>query len=312
MALSKFDAMKCRMEEIVADEQRPFSVCDFRRFEVNGEEYQTSSGACRNYFLKLKRERIIELAYRSELAYYTLSGRKFPSMTSPHMGGTSSYITMDADKKTPIYKWIRNLPVEKQSLHNFRLIFSADGIWKIFSAIYPDQASDLRNRNIRLSTWTFPDDIDVVITIHNTDTVSVAIACSYRPIAVDIGDIMFLFELLIRTEIKLRQLAMEYSKTTRESEAVVIPSFRTWIVKMWHFGVDTIDEYAGKEFEVTIEEGLGDLFRIYTKRPRHCKQLRMRLERQEYPNSPVVEAILDKLYPNGILVEEVNDSEASI
>ena len=72
---------------------------------------------------------------------------------------------------------------------------------------------------------------------------------------------------------------------------------------MWHFGVDGIDEYSGKEFEVTIEEGFGDLYRIYTKRLIDGKKVKLRVEHQEYPNSPIVEAILDKLYPNGYLMK---------
>jgi hypothetical protein len=46
---------------------------------------------------------------------------------------------------------------------------------------------------------------------------------------------------------------------------VSIPSFRKWIVKMWHFRVDSVGQHAGKEFEVTFEEGVKDLIRIYTK-----------------------------------------------
>jgi hypothetical protein len=38
--------------------------------------------------------------------------------------------------------------------------------------------------------------------------------------------------------------------------SVTIPCYRQWIVKMWHFGVDSIDEYTGKEFHVTFEEGV--------------------------------------------------------
>ena len=45
-----------------------------------------------------------------------------------------------------------------------------------------------------------------------------------------------------------------------------------WIVKMWYFGVDSIDEYTGKEFHVTFEDGMSDLFRIYTKRMENNKQ----------------------------------------
>ena len=40
---------------------------------------------------------------------------------------------------------------------------------------------------------------------------------------------------------------------------------------MWHFGVDTIDEYVKKEFEVTFEEGMFDLYRIYSKRMKDGK-----------------------------------------
>jgi hypothetical protein len=41
---------------------------------------------------------------------------------------------------------------------------------------------------------------------------------------------------------------------------------------MWYFGVDSIDEYTGKEFHVTFEDGMSDLFRIYTKRMENNKQ----------------------------------------
>ncbi|MGB8033146.1 MAG: hypothetical protein WCF03_04915 [Nitrososphaeraceae archaeon] len=59
--------------------------------------------------------------------------------------------------------------------------------------------------------------------------------------------------------------------------------YRQWIVKMWHFGVDSIDEYTGNEFHVTFEEGMSDLFRIYTKRMDNNKQ-KVRAEHQEYPS----------------------------
>ena len=71
---------------------------------------------------------------------------------------------------------------------------------------------------------------------------------------------------------------------------------------MWHFGIDEIDEYSKEEFHVSIEEGLGDVFRIYTKRMKDGK-LKRRAERQEYPDSTVAQAIFDKLYPNGKLIE---------
>ena len=162
----------------------------------------------------LKKQREIELAYRDGIGFYTIPGRGFAKlMTSDHMGGTSlSPSSIDAGKKTPIYKWIKNLPVEKQSLHNLRLTFSADGIWKVTSAIYPKQANDSHNKDIGLSTWTFLDDIDVSVTIHHTDTVSVAIACTYRPIAVICETIISLFEVLLELRCKLTKLIEDYYK----------------------------------------------------------------------------------------------------
>jgi hypothetical protein len=74
------------------------------------------------------------------------------------------------------------------------------------------------------------------------------------------------------------------------------------------FGVDELDEYSKQEFHVTIEEGLGDVFRIYTKRMKDGK-LKRRAERQEYPNSPVAQAIFDKLYPNGNLRQDNNGED---
>jgi hypothetical protein len=83
---------------------------------------------------------------------------------------------------------------------------------------------------------------------------------------------------------------------------VTIPCYRQWIVKIWHFGVDSIDEYTGKEFHVTFEEGMSDLFRIYTKRIENNKQ-KVRAEHQEYPNQDVADAIVKKLFPDGHLID---------
>lgn len=93
------------------------------------------------------------------------------------------------------------------------------------------------------------EDIDVTPTIHHTDTVSIAIGCSYRPIALDIKDIINLFEVLVRTELNLAKIVEDCSGS---DPTVVIPSYRTWITKMWHFGVDGIDEYSGKEVKRNV------------------------------------------------------------
>jgi hypothetical protein len=271
-----------------------------------------SHGTYRNYVVILKKNKEIEFAFNSGTAYHTLPGKKFTkSMTADPMGGAVSPLSA-AGRKTPIYKWIKNISVDKQSLHDIRLVFHAKGIWDVFFTIYPHAVdAESSNKDLRLPAWRFIDDIDVTITVHHTDTISIALACSYRPIAVDADDIVKLFEILVRTEIELSRLIEDYCRTKNIAKEVGVPHYRTWIAKMWHFGVDEIDEYSKEEFHVTIEEGLGDVFRIYTKRMKDGK-LKRRAERQEYPNSPVAQAIFVKLYHNGNLIEDSEEERIVI
>ncbi|MGB6530231.1 MAG: hypothetical protein WBF33_19180 [Candidatus Nitrosopolaris sp.] len=46
------------------------------------------------------------------------------------------------------------------------------------------------NKDIILPTSVYFDYLEVAVTIHHTNTVSVAISCSFKPIAVDIPDIL--------------------------------------------------------------------------------------------------------------------------
>jgi hypothetical protein len=135
-------------------------------------------------------------------------------------------------------------------------------------------------------------DLTIKTTIHHTDTVSVIVACSLRPVAVDVKGIVRLSNALTRVEERLlghtecRPLFLQSSS---------IPDHNSWIVIMWHFGIDSLIEYTGKEFEVTWEDGENALMRIYTKDLKDGKGIRIRTERQEYPNKRFDEAIEEKL-----------------
>jgi hypothetical protein len=151
--------------------------------------------------------------------------------------------------------------------------------------------------------------IDVIVTIHHTNTVSVAISCSCKPIVIaDIKDILQLSEALMRTEQYLKNI-IESKCWNTDSCNIAIPYYRKWIVKMWHFGLDSKDEYTGKEFHVTFEEGiLSDLYRIYTKRMKDDRNI-VRLEHQEYPNQEYADALVRRLYPDGHLIDPDNTTE---
>jgi hypothetical protein len=232
----------------------------------------------------LKERGDVEEAYRSKPMFYTIPGKKFSkSMTRNHTGAIINTVINDSLlRQTPIYRWLKNRPTHKQSLHNIRLTFEAAGIWNTFFNVYPTLVNP-DNKDIKLPTLMFFEYIDVTVTIHRTDIVSIAISCSFRPIVINIPDILQLCEALTRTEISLANC----------SDSIPIPRYTKWIVKMWHFGVDTIDEYGKEEFHVTFEEGMSDLYRIYTKRMKDGKSI-VRVEHQEYPNQEYADALVQK------------------
>lgn len=72
-----------------------------------------------------------------------------------------------------------------------------------------------------------------------------------------------------------------------------IPDHESWTVTIWHFGSDSLNEYAGERFESTWEDGQNALMRIHTKDLKGWT--RIRKERQEYPDKRFDEAIDEKL-----------------
>lgn len=276
-------AMLKHMEYIVLEEKRAFCVLDFRRFEYDGKEYRMKSGTYRNKISKFKKQRLVEFQFLSEYAYYSIPGHQFTrTMTQNHVGVPL------IGRQTPLYKFLKNRPREKQSLHDIRLIFLAKGFWNRVWQKFPEKM-DASNQDIHLDSLQFSEDIVVKLTVHHSDTVSVSIACSYRPLVIDIPDIFYLIEILTRVETKLAALC---------GTSVTIPRYTTWIAKMWHFGFDFLDRYDGEKYHITFEEGISDLWRIYTKRMKDGKY-KERAEHQECPNKPIFDAIMDKLYQEG-------------
>jgi len=79
------------------------------------------------------------------------------------------------------------------------------------------------------------------------------------------------------------------------NDTLLIPDHLSWIVTMWHFGMESITEYAGGKICASWEVGQHALIRAYTKDMKE-QGTRIRLERQEYPAKTLLEAIEEKLY----------------
>jgi hypothetical protein len=292
------------ISHIVLEDHRPFSYQDFLRFEVDGKEYRMQHGTFRNKISWLIRTQKVELAYHAGTAFYTLKGIIFGKpklMMTPDRTGVQD----------PILKLIHNLPTERRALHDIRFRFQVPGIWSVLSTcsttINSQVVVDSVSKDIRLKTYEI-EDLMIKTTIHRPDTISVIIACSCQPVAMDISGIIRLSNALTRVEERLSKIVYDCLSVTggnssngssmyqqeHQDTTTIIPAHSSWIVTLWHFGTDSLIRYAGEKFEVTWEVAENVLVRAYTKDLKD-NGTRIRLERQEYPNKTFVEAVEDKL-----------------
>jgi len=270
------DAMLEHMIHVVYQEHRSFCYQDFADL-MKPKTY-------RNKVSKLKKDGIVELNFKSSIAFHTLKGHRFGKAGTPnHTGVTISH-------NDPVYQMIKNLPMDKQSIHNIRLKFEAPNIYETFSVNTPLHKDDI-SKDIRLPYWNINKAM-VKVRIHKTNTVSVIIGCSFEPFPLDYNGIIRFFTTLASTQgLLVGIMLMVYHEEINQNQS--IPDYRKRVVTMWHFGRDALLTYKGKNYEITVENAQHIITRIYPKDSGKCRKIR--LERQEYPKKTVFDAIEEKL-----------------
>ena len=314
---------------LVHDELRPFSYLDFLKFDVDGYEFKMTHGTFRNNISRLVQEGLIEISYKSNIAFYTLRGVKFDKasrivMTAGHTGVPCSSRSVSvstpsasAISSNPLYRLLRNLPLDKSSVHDIHLRFVSP---QIYAIIYSSNSKrsfgsnytiNSRSKDILLPAWKIRD-LLVKATIHRTDTVSIMIGCSLNPISFDFKGIIRLTNALSIVEERIARLVegsrnvsgfdvidanigFDCSSSNRSNyHGIIIPSFSEWTVTMWHFGADALTEYSGEKFSVTWETAEDVSIRAYSK-IMNDDRTRIRLERQEYPKVTLTDIIEQRL-----------------
>lgn len=293
--------MRKHMRHIVLNERRSFSYSDFHKFEVDGQEYQMAYGTFRNKVSAMMKRGEVEVVCYSPHAFYTLKGVKFDKpMTRDHAGVVSSLsllpsicsdLELRSIKNHPLYRLIQNTPFNKSALHDIRLRFTDNGIWSILSnnSALP---IDIFSKDIRLKKEEI-DNLDIQVTIHHSDTVSVVIGCSYVPVAIDVNGVIRLSNALTLVEERLANMV----DNRGGRPGLEIPNHKDWIVTMWHFGADASILYKGKMFDISWKIAERVLVAFYSKMWKDSRY-QVRAERQEYPNKPLDEALEEKLYAN--------------
>jgi hypothetical protein len=86
----------------------------------------------------------------------------------------------------------------------------------------------------------------------------------------------------------------EVNRDDNSGPLIIIPNPLTWIVTMWHFGVDSSIEYAGERFSASWTVAEKALIAVYRKKWKDGKY-RIRGERKEFPRKPLGKALDEKL-----------------
>jgi hypothetical protein len=297
--MSNIDAMLEWMATIVFIEHRPFSYKDFLEFIIDNKIYKMAHGTIRNNISKLIKEGKIVRINNSGIAFYTLTGFPFTkSMTDNHMVVSTNH---------PFNRMIQELPLEKNSIHNIRLRFAIKD-WDIWMILSIDSSFKINSfsKDIQLASWQIEKDIFVGITLHRTNTVSITIGCSFKPFPLGFQGIIDFTTFLTRIEERIRRLLHEKLYTTdfykkeRINSEYIIPSYKEWLVTMWHFGADSKVEYSGEKFSIKWEVAEKTFVQIYSKKFRD-KKVKIRLERHEVPKKTLLAAIEQKIKDNNNL-----------
>lgn len=245
----------------------------------------------------------IQLVCYSPQAFYTIKEQESTEpMTGYHTGVVLSPLNQQRYRhisNDPVYRIIQNLPLGQRSLHDIRLSFKVNGIWSILASHYePDPG----NNGIRLQPWPYKiRDLDIMMTVQPTDTVSIVIGCSFCPVAVDIHGVVRLSEALAIVRERLSKLIEECTnnshKKTSDTLNPAIPDHMSWTVTMWHFGADALITYEGEKIYTSWEVGQYALITAYSDWKDGKK--RVRIEKQEYPKKSLADALEEKLAANG-------------
>jgi hypothetical protein len=289
-----------KITEIVKGEGRAFSCKDLVSFDYGGIHYKFTHGTIRNYISKLGKAGKIKFAYRSIYAFYTLPGEKMGKNITLHHTGVNfnNQRRPISSKQDRFIQFLLRIPMDKDSIHDIRLWFKVKGLWEVIQ-MYSDYGYPIKNLILKSNMDIVLEDLDygdhtIKTTIHKTDGVSISIACTFSPIPIDMLGLVKLSSSLVRVEEKLRRVVDEYVRQNLRSHKLSssliakgpIPDYKSWIVKLWHFGQDSLTTYTGEMFEISWGDSLG-IFHIYSKHDLlNKKKVRVREEVQECPKIP--------------------------
>ena len=228
----------------------------------------TKYSTLRNKISVLRKKGIIERYYNSKLSFFVMKGVKF---------GKHKIHDLNAKRLSGT---INSLPENNCGLHDIHTKLVVPDIWKITS--YSGKYKTIQESGDIVLPPLVINGMRIRATIHHTDTVTVTVACSKKPISTAIDDsngVIRLASALSRFQERLQRILDESGESLPGGyESIPIPDINTWVVTMWHFAVDS-PSYKEEGICMTWKDGQDVLLREYSRK----KQRTLRKERQEYP-----------------------------
>jgi DNA-binding transcriptional ArsR family regulator len=207
------------------------------------KELNISHGTIRNNLSTLKKMGLIEYSHKSKDAYYTLpKGSLQDAMTLDRLWVTKRELAL----------LIKRLAFDTPAVHNIRLRFHCPAIYNTLLRLGAAEKILPKSEDLVLPRETLENNgsIKAGITVHRNDVVSVSLACSDHPIHFDIAGLVILTSSLCRLEERLR---------SKVFNLIDIPYSGSWIVTMWHVGMDSKERYTGPLFEETWGHITGEM-----------------------------------------------------
>ena len=100
---------------------------------------------------------------------------------------------------------IHTLPSQRHSVHDIRLRFKTEGIWSTIHRTHPELIPNEVSKDISLlPIQTY--DMEAKTVVHHSDTVSVIVSCSMKPVVVDHEGLIRLSNILTSVEERLLAL----------------------------------------------------------------------------------------------------------
>jgi len=267
-------ALVKRLKHINEVEYRPACYNDLEKFEIDGKLYVLKNGTLRNKISELKRKDVVERYYNSRASFFVIKGVKFGKQHIQHAKTEFSI--------SQLSNAIQQLPEASRGLHDIHTSFQVQDISTILSESKRFKINE-HNKGILLPYFNI-DGLKITANVHHTDTVTVTVACSKNPISAKIDDVNGVIRLataLARTQERIQRIVDECGQSLPGGyESILIPDSDTWMVKMWHFGVDA-PSYKEMSTCMTWKSSQGVLLREYSGK----KQSILRKERQEYPTT---------------------------